>query len=212
MSIYASWLDLDDNPPLIYQGSHVNPADDDPRGGDVDIAAIPDHCHPSVRGTGEDGPPVEFLRLSVTEHDDTYGERQPGSGTVVLNRRHAEEIRDLLTTWLDRSEDNDGQHSYLSTACWHAQHGDPALHTSCRNRCKFCPGCCSCPCHGEAGTQPATGSPVDQARDIARELWAVAERLILPAGLRDRVSGDPALFWLRGEEQPPGEWKPEEEA
>jgi hypothetical protein len=52
---------------------------------------------------------------------------------------------------------------------------------------------------------------VDQARDIARQLWAWAD---LPPGhpldeaLLTAIETDPALFWLRGEEQPPGTWRP----
>ncbi|HWB38270.1 MAG TPA: hypothetical protein VHA75_19800 [Rugosimonospora sp.] len=148
MSIYATWLSIDDNdhtpecavyermpdgqawddgaamvvagvyyrrtgkactcgnpPPLIYQGSHVNPSDDGPRGGSVDVAAIPNHCHPSVRGSlADEGPPVEFLRLSVAEDPTTYGETLPGYAEVVLDRAQVEEFRDTLTCWLDTEE------------------------------------------------------------------------------------------------------------
>ena len=153
MSIYSSWLDIDDNdhdiscasyerigpadswpddatmatsgedgatvyyrgvnrpctcgnkPPIIYQGSHVNPSDDDPRGGSIDIAAIPNHCHPAVRGTAtNDGPPVWFLRLTVDEDETTYHGMQPGRATVVLDRSQVEKIRDTLTRWLDEEE------------------------------------------------------------------------------------------------------------
>ncbi len=148
MSIYATWLSIDDHdhtpdcavyepmpdgqawdegaamvaasvyyrrtgkpctcgnrPPLVYQGSHVNPADDGPRGGSVDVAAIPNHCHPSVRGTlADEGPPVEFLRLSVSEDETTYGESQPGYAQVVLDRAQVEELRNTLTYWLDTEE------------------------------------------------------------------------------------------------------------
>lgn len=92
-------------PPLIYQGSHVNPADDGPRGGSVDVAAIPNHCHPSVRFSDEDeGPPVEFLRLSLREDVDTYGEPMPGYAQVVLDRRQVETLRDTLNNWLKTEE------------------------------------------------------------------------------------------------------------
>lgn len=148
MSIYATWLSIDDHdhtpacavyermpdgqnwddgaamltggafyrrtdrpcscenpPPIIYQGSHVNPASEDPRGGSVDVAAIPNHCHPSVRGTlTDDGPPVQFLRLSVAEDKATYGEPQPGYAQVVLDRAQVERFRDTLTNWLETEE------------------------------------------------------------------------------------------------------------
>lgn len=91
--------------PIIYQGSHVSPAADHPRGGSIDIAAIPNHCHPDVRGTaGEDGPPVEYLRLSVDEDETTFQGGQPGQATVVLDRAQAEQIRDTLTAWLTAKE------------------------------------------------------------------------------------------------------------
>jgi hypothetical protein len=93
-------------PPIIYQGSHVNPADDHPRGGSIDVAAIPNHCHPDVRGSdGDDmGRPVEFLRLSVDENKTTYGGSQPGSATVVLDRAQVERLRDTLNDWLSTEE------------------------------------------------------------------------------------------------------------
>jgi hypothetical protein len=91
--------------PLVYQGSHVNPAGDQPRGGSVDFAAIPNHCHPSVRGSGtDDGPPVEFARLSVAEDKATYHGGNPGYATVVLERAQVEKLRDCLTVWLDSEE------------------------------------------------------------------------------------------------------------
>ncbi|MEV4672698.1 hypothetical protein AB0K34_13670 [Actinomadura sp. NPDC049382] len=148
MSIYSTWLTIDDNdhathcavyermpagddwpdgavmvaggifyrrteqactcgnpPPLVYQGSHVNPSQDGPRGGGVDVAAIPNHCHPQVRGTlTDDGPPVEFVRLSVAEDETTYGGPQPGYAQVVLDRAQVERLRDTLTNWLDTRE------------------------------------------------------------------------------------------------------------
>lgn len=91
--------------PIIYRGSHVNPADNDPRGGSIDVAAIPNHCHPSVRFSDTDeGPPVWFLRLSVDEDDATYHGMQPGSATIVLDRAQVAELRDTLTTWLDTED------------------------------------------------------------------------------------------------------------
>jgi hypothetical protein len=91
--------------PLIYQGSHVNPADDDPRGGSLSVAAIPNFCHPSVRGTdAEDGPPVEFLRVDVAEDETTYHGGNPGYATVVLDRAQVQKFRDCLTGWLESEE------------------------------------------------------------------------------------------------------------
>lgn len=91
--------------PIVYQGSHVNPSEGDPRGGSVDFAAIPNHCHPSVRGSESDeGPPVEFARLSVHEDQSTYHGGQPGYATVVLERAQVEKLRDTCTQWLESEE------------------------------------------------------------------------------------------------------------
>ena len=98
-------------------------------------------------------------------------------------------------------------HAYLSTACYHEQaEGDPQLHDACRSTCKSCDTPCSYPRH-RSGEQLAgpEGGWVGQARSIARELYEhVLTYSILPPDLVRRVSDDPALFWLRGGEQPPG--------
>jgi hypothetical protein len=105
------------------------------------------------------------------------------------------------------------QHAYLSTACYHElADRDPSLHDACRSTCKFCDASCSCPAHrkGEQLTAP-DGGWVGQARSIAKEIYAhVLTYGILPPELVRRVSDDPALFWLRGEEQSPGTWRPPE--
>lgn len=98
--------------PIIYQGSHVNPDDNDPRGGSIDLAAIPNFLHPKVRQARWDNPdaeedmrfPVEFLRLSVSEDPATYHYGQEGYATVVLDRAQVEKMRDALTNWLETKE------------------------------------------------------------------------------------------------------------
>lgn len=101
-------------------------------------------------------------------------------------------------------------HVYLSTACWHALFdGNAALHDSCRNTCKFCDHPCGCECHGDVGETHGTAW-VDQARNIARDLLAEVEASAptkMSTALRQRIETDPAMFWLRGEEMPPGEWR-----
>jgi hypothetical protein len=101
-------------------------------------------------------------------------------------------------------------HPYLSTACYHeAAGGDPGWHAECRATCKFCDAPCSCPAHhaGEEAVSP--GSWVGQAREIARELLRHAlSSAAAPPELIRQVEEDPALFWLRGEEQEPGRWRP----
>jgi hypothetical protein len=51
--------------------------------------------------------------------------------------------------------DHDG-HEYLSTACWHGQHGAEGLHRHCRFICKWCDAACRCKCHGGLGTALAS--------------------------------------------------------
>jgi hypothetical protein len=100
-------------------------------------------------------------------------------------------------------------HIYLSTACQHESiDSNPRLHAACRQTCKFCGASCACPAHPDA-TSPAL-TWVDQARDIARDLWAwaAASPVPMPAELLLRIESDPALFWLRDGEQPAGQWQP----
>lgn len=107
-------------------------------------------------------------------------------------------------------------HDYLSTACWHELNdGRPTLHAQCRATCKFAEGepeYCSCPNHPEQDNAPAPLPWVDQARSVAVRLLAA---LGGPGGLAEadpalyrEYRTDPGWFWLRGEVQPPGEWRP----
>jgi hypothetical protein len=99
-------------------------------------------------------------------------------------------------------------HLYLSTACFHEQADDDGgLHASCRKTCKYCDAPCSCPKHPGGAEQVITIAWVDQARDIARQLLRHYGDT-LPLDLLHRIATDPGLFWLRGEEQPPGTWHP----
>lgn len=112
-----------------------------------------------------------------------------------------DDLRGLRYAYLDESPTS---HDYLSTACAHDQCG------SCRNTCKFCGSSCVHGCHPQTGEQLA--SPVDQARDVAMELLGVIRAAGLDLDglapdLASRLRDDPALFWARGEVQPPGEWQ-----
>jgi hypothetical protein len=94
-------------------------------------------------------------------------------------------------------------HEYVSTACFHAQCGD------CRRSCKYCDVPCQHVCHqmGFTSTIKVIPSWVDQARGIARELLEAARPgalMGIDPGLLRRIEHDPELFWLRGEETPPG--------
>lgn len=80
--------------PIAYQGSHVLPSDDDPRGGTVDVAAIPDFITRDGRDDARGEGLKDWLRLSVYADGDA----------VVLTRRHVRLLRDTLTEWLDAEE------------------------------------------------------------------------------------------------------------
>lgn len=93
-------------------------------------------------------------------------------------------------------------HQYVSTACLHDVCGN------CRNTCKYCGASCRCTkCHPATGREPV--SPVDEARGIARELMDAFTAGRISWDLVKRIKNDPGLFWLRGEEVPPGTWEPQ---
>jgi hypothetical protein len=91
-------------------------------------------------------------------------------------------------------------HDYTSTACLHD------LCEACRRSCKFCDSPCQCArddcVHDDPGSLPVPW--VDQARDVARQMFAVLPMRNMPLDLFQRIGSDPDLFWLRGEEAPPG--------
>ncbi|MEW1565759.1 hypothetical protein AB0454_22570 [Streptomyces sp. NPDC093509] len=94
MSIYATVFDLEDNPPYLYQGSHVLPSSADPRGDGwaVQVAQIPSHITRDGRDDQpEDGAPWPWLRLSVRSDD------------VVLDRAQVAELHAALGVWLKQT-------------------------------------------------------------------------------------------------------------
>lgn len=99
--------------PLIYEGSHVLPADTDPRGGSVDVAAIPDFITRDGRDDAPEGALKDWLRLSVHARPSRGLYRgkpymKGGDATVVLTRPLVVELRDTLTAWLERDEEMTG--------------------------------------------------------------------------------------------------------
>lgn len=93
--------------PIVYEGSHVLPSDNDRRGGSVEVAAIPDHITRDGRDDASEGALKDWLRLSVDSLDSikTYKDApyvSGGSATVVLTRNQVERLRDTLTAWLGR--------------------------------------------------------------------------------------------------------------
>ena len=93
--------------PIVYEGSHVLPSDNDRRGGSVEVAAIPHHITRDGRDDASEGALKDWLRLSVDSLDSikTYKDApyvSGGSATVVLTRNQVERLRDTLTAWLGR--------------------------------------------------------------------------------------------------------------
>lgn len=94
MSIWATFFDLEDNPPYAYQGSHVLPAEDDPRDEEwaVQLAKIPAHITREGRDDQpEDGRP--WLRLSIHSED------------ALLNRAQVAEAHAALGKWLEQTKE-----------------------------------------------------------------------------------------------------------
>lgn len=93
--------------PLVYEGSHHLPSDSDPRGGLLEVGAIPDHVTHTGRDDAPEGALKDWLRIGISsENSRTQFEAKPyqkaGAATVVLSRPLVEKLRDTLTTWLDR--------------------------------------------------------------------------------------------------------------
>ena len=93
--------------PIVYEGSHVLPSDDDRREGSIDLALIPGHIEREGRpAVSEWSPPHPWLRLGIyTASSREQYEGKPyvsgGHATVVLDRRQVEQVRDTLTEWLE---------------------------------------------------------------------------------------------------------------
>ena len=103
MSIYASVDGISDDddpaigPPWRYLGSHILPAEEDPRGGSIGLAAIPSHITRNGRDDQpEDGTPWPWLRLSL---DDCGPDP-----CVILNPALARHLAAQLNDWADDAE------------------------------------------------------------------------------------------------------------
>lgn len=104
MSIYASLPGIDaDEPcglPWQYQGSHVLPAEGDPRGGSIGLAEIPSHITRDRRDDQpEDGTPWPWARLSIDAGD--------GHAAAVITPTQARHLAAQLTDWADSTGDTD---------------------------------------------------------------------------------------------------------
>lgn len=84
--------------PIVYQGSHVLPFDDDERAGSVDVAFIPGFIgrtdRPALHGDEDDGPVWPWLRLSANDDKE-------GSVAVLLDRKQVMELRDTLNQFAE---------------------------------------------------------------------------------------------------------------
>lgn len=156
MSIYASIAGIDDDhplgPPWIYRGSHLTPAENDPRGGDIGLAQIPSHITEDGRDDQpEDGPPWPWLRIHIAVDGD--------DPTVLLDVAQARALAADLTAWADRAEEAETGHRYLSTGCLHGRHDYCQAmtgHAGAKRpaECKFCAARCICACHQDGGDRP----------------------------------------------------------
>jgi hypothetical protein len=89
--------------PIAYQGSHVLPSDDDPRGGSLSMCTIGGHI---TRDGRDDGPEDDddiwpYVRVSLTEGGEQF------CNTVVLDRSQVESLRDYLSDALGRMSPDD---------------------------------------------------------------------------------------------------------
>lgn len=104
MSIYGSIEGIggDGDPehlgqPWVYQGSHILPAEDDPRDGVIGLAEIPSHITRDGRDDQpEDRHPWPWLRLSVDTRDST--------ADVVLDPAQARYLAAQLAAWADDAD------------------------------------------------------------------------------------------------------------
>lgn len=86
--------------PIVYQGSHVLPSNEDPRGGFVSVCSIGGFIDRSPERpplSDDTFPYWPWLRLTVGDRDSDVD-----PVTLVLDRGQAEQWRDALTFWLDR--------------------------------------------------------------------------------------------------------------
>ncbi|MGW3400161.1 hypothetical protein [Streptomyces zhihengii] len=103
MSVYASLPGVGDEGddtglPWVYQGSHILPAEDDPRGGVLGLAEIPSHITRDGRDDQPaDGSPWPWLRIHITPTND--------DPALVLDRAQVAHLRDQLTAWLDDTKE-----------------------------------------------------------------------------------------------------------
>lgn len=84
--------------PILYQGSHVAPSDDDKRGGIFSLGAIPGHIDgPKLKALGEDMHPYHpWLRVGIWEIS-------PKEPIILLTRAQVVALKEDLERWLELS-------------------------------------------------------------------------------------------------------------
>lgn len=98
MSVWGTILDLEDDAPYAYQGSHILPSEDDPRDGVVQLAEVPSHITRAGRGDQpEEGAPWPWMRMSLNSQD------------VILHARQVREVYESMGAWLEQVEGRAGK-------------------------------------------------------------------------------------------------------
>lgn len=103
MSIYGSLEGIGGDgdpehlgPPWVYLGSHILPAEHDPRDGVIGLAEIPSHITRDGRDDQpEDGTPWPWLRMHITT---------PGEPCVLINPAQARHLAEALHAWADQAD------------------------------------------------------------------------------------------------------------
>jgi hypothetical protein len=118
MSIYASTFELSDDQdapgepnglaPIVYQGSHILPSNQDPRAGRLDLAAIPGHIERTGRpalhdGETEDWPYHPWLRMGAESTDPELPDKQRRYVDFLLDREQVDALHTYLGQWLRRT-------------------------------------------------------------------------------------------------------------
>lgn len=91
VSVWGTIFSLEEDPPYVYQRSHILPSEDDVRGGDVQLAEVPSHITRDGRDDQpEDGRPWPWLRVSVGQED------------AVLHARQVRQAWESMGAWLEQ--------------------------------------------------------------------------------------------------------------
>ena len=111
MSIFSTWWSIERDgfgdeeplgPPWLYQGSHILPQVTDPRGGSMDLSAIPNHIERDYAGPGLH----DWLRIGIEGKAAKSVTDGLHAIDVILNRKQAESLRNVLDAWLKAEERN----------------------------------------------------------------------------------------------------------